>query len=244
MEKAINNKELFKLKIIEQFSKNNSEISNLFNRKFTVVNFAREKRFLCSEFDLCVDVERLKKEGRFQVTFTELCNLSSTLPKNIIDLSNNKSLAKVKHIFERMRFVEETIYFFLDRVELLQEDYQFYLNNEGAIQETMIGFDLKTGKLILSQCGSVKDFLNLITGYGTINTLRRELVPTESQIQWILDTKWFNLLKPSAKEEIRTVLNKAICKDGNGWFLFEFIVALDKFGSDLIDMNSNEVTQC
>lgn len=240
MEKATNNKELIKLKIIEQFNESESPISNLFNRKFTVVRFQNKKRFLCSEFDLCVDVERFKKDGRFQVTFTELSNLSDNPPKNTIDLSDNKSLAKMKHAFERMNIMKRTIYFYIDKVVLAQNDYQFCLNNEGAIQETMIGFDLKTGKFILSQCGSVRNFLRRISGCETINTpntLRRELVPTESQIQWILDTRWFHLLKPSAKEEILKVLTKTTYKDGKGWFLYEFVVALDKFGSDFVNMN-------
>lgn len=228
METNIKNKELVKLKIIEEFNRKDSPVRNLLT-PFKNFDWQQERNFLCSEFGLCISVERIRHDNRFQVLFTELSELKPKPSKKLIDLSDNKSLSKTKHAIEEMHIFKDSIGFHLDKGTIIQNDYNFVI--DGKSMHDLISFDFGSGKFSYDSIDNIHNFIQACMGRGLHYYYRHKFVPTPSDIQEINNTDWFKRLKPDTQQKVVEVLEGSY-DDHDTWFFYKFINLLFNHGSD------------
>lgn len=228
MEKKTEQKELVKLKIIEEFNRKDSPVRN-FLSPFKDIYWRQERDFLCSEFGLYIKVERIHQNNSFQFFFTDLSELKPKPSKKMIDLSNNKSLSKTKHAIEEMHIFKDSIGFHLDKGIINQNDYSFVVDE--TKMHDLISFDFESGKFSYDSRDNIRNFLQVCMGRGLYYYYQHKFIPTHSDVRGIKDTEWFKRLKPNVQQKVVQVLEGSY-DDYNSWFFYEFINLLFNHGSD------------
>lgn len=226
------NKEIIKLKIIEQFNQEGSRLSSLMDH-YAMTEGHSKRKFICSEFNLCVSVKRINKNNQFQISFIDITDLKEKLPANTIDLSDNDSLAKTEHALEVMDLLEGKIRFSLHKVKLYQENYQFLFDDKGIIDSIYLDFRHNTGRFMTTTYPKLEDFIGKCGGYGKSNIHYHKTLPTKDQIKEIKATDWFKSLTSIAQKELSISLVNAR-NDSENWFFKMFTESLFQHGNDFM----------
>lgn len=226
------NKELVKHKIIKQFREKNSRLSGLMDHY--AMSKGHSKRVLnCSEFDMEVLVERIGDTNQFQISFSESNNRAHKVLPSTIDLSENDSLTQTEHVMEMMDLMNNKIRFSFHKVVLYQENYQFFMDDRGLINNAWIEFDLTTGKFNNNKFLNTSDFTSYCGGFGSSKMHYHKVSPTEEQIKAILQSHWFSHLIPNARTKIQEKL--VVAKfDIDKWFVHSFIEVLNIHGQSFM----------
>lgn len=213
-------KELAKYRIMSQFKDKNSCLSYLMLQPGKPKEWMKERDFICSEFELMVHVENIKKTDEFMLTFIDY-DKTMLFEENYIDLSSISETDEKDVYLEKITFTDDGVYFELKSCHFYGLDYEFGLEQNETIDGSTIdiALNMSSNKFKSQRFDTIQQFTNGCSRAMNERDARYVFASTSSELQMAAKkAKWIKDLSNDARKRLMSYIRRKP-KDKGNWYM-------------------------